>query len=211
MKSSELKIFDQFYDQHLELTKSIFKADNRKAYSIDIYAISSLNRSMALCKGFQIMMETNNLICAGAIIRQQLDTLLRFFALFIVNDPHRVSMDIIAGEHLRNLVDKDGKKMTDRYLVNKLSDQYPWVKKVYQETSGYVHFSHKHIFSAVESIDGKRNISFKVSCEDSEEVHRVYREAIDCYIHITEIFLLYIRGWVLTKDGTHPDINKQQK
>lgn len=44
----------------------------------------------------------------------------------------------------------DNEQMTDKYLVDRLAKQDPWIKRVYDATSGYIHFSDRHIKEAVQ-------------------------------------------------------------
>ena len=70
-------------------------------------------------------METRNLICAGALLRLQLDTALRFYAAFRVEKPHDFALAVLDGKRVRDLKDLDGQKMTDDYLVRKLGASFP--------------------------------------------------------------------------------------
>ena len=60
--------------------------------------------------------------------------LLRIFAGTLVDDTNKFVSDFLQGKHIRNLKDRDGNRMTDRYLVEKLSDEYPWLPNVYAKT-----------------------------------------------------------------------------
>jgi hypothetical protein len=97
--------------------------------------------------------------------------------------------------------DKNGQVMTDKYLVGALSKEYPWITKVYQETSGYVHFSKKHIFYAISGVnDEAHSADIVLSSKDSHLPEKAYREAIEGFVASTNIFLRYLEGWILTKD-----------
>ena len=78
----------------------------------------------------------------------QLDTALRFYAGFIVHEPHEFAMNVLKGDRIDKMKDKDGNRMTDRYLVTQLANEYPWVEEVYERASNYVHYCLKLIFSA---------------------------------------------------------------
>jgi len=91
-----------------------------------------------------------------SLLRIQLDTFIRFHALAISKDSNKFVNDILDGRHIRNMKDKDGNKMTDGYLVDLLSYEYPWLKDVYKNLSGYIHFSGNHLFRSVENIHDKK-------------------------------------------------------
>lgn len=140
----------------------------------------------------------------------QLDTLLRFYAAFLVENPHDFASAVMSGQQVKNLVDRAGLKLTDRHLVDSLSIEYPWMKNVYTETSGYIHFSTKHIFSALHGLnEDDRSFQIQLSSDDIERAEEWYGEAIDAFYHITEIFLLYLEGWVVTK--ANPELVHTQK
>ena len=186
----------------MELTQLMMKADGGKMFQLDIYALGCIKRSLAHCKGFATLIATKNLTCAGAIVRMQLDTLLRFYAAFLVDRPHDFASDVLGGEPVKNIKDHRGNKMHDAYLVECLSIQHPWLKEVYKQTSGYVHFSAKHIFASMHSLDEEnRMIYFQIGSDDVPRAEEFYQEAIDAFHRITVIFLDHIEGWVLTKSG----------
>ena len=190
----------------------MMEADNRAMYPVDMYAFGSIKRSLAHCKGFATLIDTKNLTCGGGILRMQLDTLLRFFAVFIVDEPHAFASSVMHGKQVKEHKDRLGNKMNDAYLVRILSKEYPWIESVYKETSGYVHFSSKHIFAAMESVASEdRTITFQLSSDDVERAEQFYDEAITAFYHITEIFLLYLEGWVRTKANPELVLAAKQK
>ena len=93
------------------------------------------------------MIRDQNFICAGALLRLQLDTALRIMAGFIVEEPHKFADAVMAGSRINRMKDREGKRMTDRYLVTKMSKNFPGVETVYEQTSNYIHFSNIHILS----------------------------------------------------------------
>lgn len=195
--------FSDLEKRHLTLGKAMLLADGGKMFSLDMYAVGSLKRSMAHCKGFATLIATKNLTCAGGILRMQLDTLLRFYAAFLVSNPHEFAHQIICGtKRVDDFTDRAGNRLKDGFLKKELSKQHPWIESVYNETSGYVHFSKKHIFSAFGAVsDEDRSVEFFISSEDLEHAQEFHGEAIAAFIHITHIFLDHIEGWVFTKDN----------
>lgn len=89
--------------------------------------------------------------------------------------------------------------MIDSYLVKQLSKEYPWIKKVYDNTSGYVHLSEKHIFNAIKPGKEVNMIEMKISPVDNDIPEQFYVEAIDFFSKITLILVKYLCGWVQTK------------
>ena len=186
--------------RHFAIAKAMLEADDGKVFPVDLYAVGSLKRSMAHCKGFATLMASKNLTCVGGITRMQLDTLLRFFAIFLVPEPHDFVAKVMNGKRVRDFKDRNGNKLTDVFLVSELSKKEPWIESVYKETSGYIHFSKKHIFSALDNITDETFEMF-ISAEDVDRVEPIYDEAIAAFIHITNTFLDYVEGWIFTKSN----------
>ncbi|MEW6517680.1 MAG: hypothetical protein AB1439_12340 [candidate division FCPU426 bacterium] len=129
----------------------------------------------------------------------QLDNVLRYSAAWMVKKPHEFADAVFNGEYICKLKDRHGNKMIDSYLVKQLSKEYPWIKKVYDNTSGYVHLSEKHIFNAIKPGKEVNMIEMKISPVDNDIPEQFYVEAIDFFSKITLILVKYLCGWVQTK------------
>jgi hypothetical protein len=195
----------------IELAKRMIEAYDGAMYAVDLFISGALNRSAALSEGFNNLVKSKNLICAGAILRLQIDTAIRIFAGTLVDDTNQLVSDVLRGQHIRNLKDRDGKKMTDRYLVKKLSDEYPWLPKVYEKTSSYIHLSDTHLFASVQNVEkDKRTLSLKISAVDRDEIpEKLYIEAVDAFNAATEIIVRFVEGWIFTK--SNPEIAAKLK
>ncbi|GAB4272232.1 MAG: hypothetical protein Kow0080_18430 [Candidatus Promineifilaceae bacterium] len=198
---------------HIELGKQMFEAFGGALYGMDLLAAGVLNRSKAHIAGFRQLIAAKNLICAGALLRLQLDTALRFYAAFLVEQPHDFAIAILGGKRVRDLKDRDGNKMTDAYLVKKLGQEFEWVPRVYERTSGYVHLSATHLMSAMRSSDGtsasEGSITIKIAAEDKPLPPRIYIEAVDAFRAATDILLRHVHGWVFTK--ANPELVRKWK
>jgi hypothetical protein len=195
---------------HLEYGLKMFSASNGAFYSLDILAIGAIKRSVAHCSAFQMLIRKRNFICAASILRMQLDNALRFYGAFIVENPHDYAKKVLHGISVRKLKDKQGNLMRDHYLVETLAKEYPWITKVYKETSGYIHLSEKHIFNAIDGYnENDRSANIKISESDIDLPDTMYLEAVNAFIASTEIFLRYLTSWIITKD--HPDIVEEIK
>ena len=188
--------------EQLETSRRMYIAYGSTLYPLDLLATGSLNRSVAQCSGFWALIEARNYICAASILRLQIDTALRFFAAFLVDNPHEFAGSVLKGTHVDKLKDRNGEPMRDAYLVSCLPEKFSWVKEVYGKTSGYIHLSEQHIFQAVESLDEEeRTLCIKVSATDKELSEKVYCEVIETFCAATEMFLYYVKGWIFTKDN----------
>jgi hypothetical protein len=187
----------------LKLSMNCLNAGDGALLPLDLMASAAVKRTLAQAAGFRNMVESKNMICAGSILRLQLDTALRFFAAYLVCDPHGFAKDVMSGVHVRKLKDRNGKRMTDAYLVEQLSresEEYEWVTRVYDRTSGYVHFSRTHMFSIykqVESSDG--SVEIELGATDVDLLDSIYLEAIDSFIASVRIFMEYLKKWGIAK------------
>jgi hypothetical protein len=197
---------------HLELGMAMVSAYSGALYGMDLLAWGALNRSRAHISGFESLVRAKNLICAGALLRLQLDTALRFYAAFLVDEPHAFALAVLDGQQIRRMKAKDNRSMTDAYLVQKLGAEYAWVPSVYERTSGYVHLSSTHLMSALTpkgEEDGNFKFDMKMSAEDKAFPQELYIEAVDAFCASTDILLTYVHGWVYTK--ANPEIVAELK
>lgn len=105
-------------------------------------------------EGVEFLLEERNLTCAGAILRLQIDNCLRTYAAFIAEDKNKIIECIINGEKINKYKDINGNKMTDAYLKEKLTELDSFVKKIYNNSSGYIHLSEKAFFETVTNCEG---------------------------------------------------------
>jgi hypothetical protein len=189
-------------DAQLQLGLKIMKAYGGAVYPLDLVSSAVLHRSMSLIAGFCAMIEAHNFICAAPLLRLQIDNLLRFYAALIVSDPHEFAIEVFRGKQIRDLLDAQGKKMTDHYLVTLLSKEYDWIARVYKHTSGYIHLSSKHIFNTIHNngtTEGKISISAGQSDEFIPDSIRL--EAVEAMIAVTQALNRYLERWAFTKDN----------
>ena len=134
---SDLRNYKQL---HQDLGEAMFTAYGGSIYPLDLLAAATLHRSMNLLFGFCDLIQNRNMLSAAPLLRLQIDNCSRFFAAFIVKDPHAFAMSVIRGENINKLKDQDGKQMNDAYLVKKLSNDEPWIERVYKGASGRLIF-----------------------------------------------------------------------
>ena len=154
---------------------------------------AAFKRYFDLSNGFVTLIKNKNLTCAAPLIRVHLDTVLRIFALSIAGDQDEFAKAMLGGEHIRRMKDKDGKKMTDKHLVQLLSKQYHWIGEVYEESSGYIHMSNKHIYLAIQPKNAGEGST------DNKLSDVVYLRAIDKFREITRPLFRRMSEWVPEK------------
>lgn len=194
-------------DALLQLTMACLNAHGAALYPLDLMASAAAKRSLSLALGFRRMVEDRNMMCAGALLRLQLDTALRFYAAYRAKDPHKFAVAVLDGGEIRKMKDRFGKKMTDRYLVDTLmaeSEENQWIGSVYRETSGYVHFSVKHMVSIFfPSLEHDGKFQMKIHARDNDMSDEAFLEATSAFIEALSLFMKYLHGWGMTKENPH--------
>ena len=184
----------------LELGDSMMQVDEGRVFGVDLIAIAAVKRTVTVAAGFRALVREHNYLCAACVLRLQVDTLMRFFALTLVDDPHSLAGRILAGEFIRKIKDRTGKPMTDAYLVERLSARTPWVARVYKETSGFIHLSDKHMLSPVTAVDDDaKTVSFLVHETDVHVRAEHWRELVECFNEATREIGGAISSWTQRK------------
>lgn len=191
---------ENLHDLHISALKELLEADNGKLFGLDFLAAAVFKRSLSLCSGFCILVRNKNYQCSAALLRMQLDSVMRFHAAFIVEKPHDFAIQVLKGEHIRKMSDRHGNKMTDLYLKKSLSKDYEWVSRVYDSTSGFVHLSDKHIFSIFEN-NKEDSFGLRVSAKDEHFLDGDWIEMADAFLACTDVLFEYLKGWIFTKQN----------
>jgi len=96
-----LEILKASQKLHFEVWQKTMNAYGGKCYPVDLLAQAVLNRSLNLVEGFATLAQQRNMICCGALLRLQLDNCLRFYAVYLVKDPHDFAMQVLAANQSR--------------------------------------------------------------------------------------------------------------
>lgn len=178
------------------------RADGGSIFPVDMLSTAVTHRAMCLVSGFCDMIEKKNFICAAPLVRLMLDNLLRFYAVWLVDKPHDFATEVLRGMEVRKIKDRDSKKMTDKYLVDKLTKEYPWIRNLYREASGYIHLSSKHYFNTLKTFNDKNGtFTFAIGENDTCIREKFYTEAVDAMLEISTAVMRYLHGWAHTKES----------
>ncbi len=154
----------------------------------DFFIFGALRRTLAQARGFRDLIEARNFPCAAAILRLQIDTAMRINALSLVDDPDTTCKAVLDGEQFNRLKDRDGKKMSDAYLREKLATDHAWISPVYERTSDFVHLSGRHFeVSIARTDDETRTAYFQISGHDPQRPDETYFEAVDTFFEATKL------------------------
>jgi hypothetical protein len=181
--AAEVHALSSWIDEFPRKAMPVLGKSGAPMYVLDFIIIGAVKRSLSLANGLLALIEARNIVCSRAVLRMQLDTVTRLCAYLYVNDPERVAKAVLGGEPLNKFTAKDGKTLRDGYLVDRLAEQFPWVRHVYDFTSGYVHFSERQFFDAVHSLgtDEERAINLAIAKTDDKYPESSWEELPACF------------------------------
>ncbi len=144
-------------DQLIQVGKILL--ENFGMTEFTIFCMAILNRTLNLNRGYISLLSEENYVAAAPLIRINLDTLLRLFASSQSEfDYERFAKEVRNGRKIADIYDSNKKKkLRDSELVKRLKKikGFLWVEDVYGIGSGFVHFSHQHVYSAMK-IEGQK-------------------------------------------------------
>lgn len=165
----------------------------------DLFFCAATDRCMQLIDGFISMLQNRNLTCAGALLRLQLDNCMRSYSAFIAEDKEKVINCIIYGERIDKQKSLDGNLLKDVYLKNELTKIDPGFSVVYDNTSGYIHFSDRAFYQTVKSCDNDV-IEWGIGTELLEKFNPLLIEAADAFIHFVKLHFHILSAVVESKE-----------
>lgn len=160
------------------------------------YLFGIARRALAQSAAFRQMVLSKNSIVASSILRLQLDTVLRLYALFWVADPEDFASKVFNGTAIDKLKAADGSLMKDKYLKDRIAVRNEWVPSVYAETSGYIHFSHRHIKAALrmkDSATGQAKV--QIGPHDIGKSVSYYGELLRAFLHLNMMIPVAAEDW----------------
>jgi hypothetical protein len=174
----------------------LIQADSTLTHA-DFFVFGAFRRTLAQAMGFRMLVEQRNFPCAAAILRVQIDTAMRLNALLLVDDYIETCRQVLDGARFNRLSDAAGKRMTDGYLRGKLAQDHPWVNRVYERTSDFVHLSGQHFYTSIDRSDNAtRTVNFSISGTDPERPEETYFEVVDTFLEATKLVGLLTLGYL---------------
>lgn len=176
----------------------------------DLYLLPTIDRSMRLIDGFLPLMESRNLTCVGALLRMQIDTCMRSYALFIAEDPEALVQGYLDGKKVSQFKDDQGKKMSDYCLKERLSEIFPETTPAYDNTSGYIHYSDRAFRSIARPVDDY-DFGMGIGMALPEDVNMLLIEAAGAFTRFVTIHQKIIRDYSYGKSRHFDDGDEIEK
>jgi hypothetical protein len=169
------------------------------------YVIGILKRTLSQSSGFRQLIEAKNFQCAAGILRMQIDSAMRIHALALVDDPDAFCRAWFDGTPVDQLKARDGQRLRDKYLREKLAEKHPWVDPVYRDASNFIHFSARHFFTSIVSTDDEtRVMNFAITGSDPPKPDEEYFEIIDAFFEATKLIGILAISYLYVLAGEIP-------
>lgn len=177
-------------------------------FPFDFMAFGAVKRNLSLTAAMRSMVESWNMVCARALLRLHIDTSLRFSAAWMVERPHDFASKVLSGERIDRMKDRDGKRLTDAHLVKVHAADHPWLPAVYENLSGYIHFSGSHVYDSIGNLNAdSRSVRFEMTDTDLKFTEASWVEVLECFRDATEMLAKYLHGYMLTKQMSPADLD----
>lgn len=200
------RVLQLLYEDHIPTVKGFMLAGEGTMFRIDLFLSGVLQRSLHLVRGFLATFDDWNIVCAAPLVRLQIDNLIR--VSYVCRHP---SSDDVAGEALdtdfRHMVDEKGKKLYDHQLVDQTKTHHPWLKPVYEASSGWIHLSPllltlPHTLEKTSESGARLNMEIKYVHDERYPEHFL-AEILGSMCHCTAELLAYAGMWEYKKE--HPE------
>jgi hypothetical protein len=173
---------------------------NAPVVDLDLMFIGATNRVCSLVDGFKLMIESQLYFCAIALMRMQLDNLLRMYAFKLVDNPNDTALQVRLGTKLSDLKSRTGERLLDSYLCKKYSENVSDINELYQFCSGYVHLSGRHISAAITNVNQiKGTVEFKIGTDIQYFSESEIAEMITTFLQLTQQYASLMEDWYASK------------
>ncbi|SOH93955.1 hypothetical protein SAMN06273572_102634 [Monaibacterium marinum] len=162
-----------------------------------LFILAAIRRTLSLIEAFQHSVEVSNEQILTTILRLNLDTLARFYALFWAEDTDGMDAEIFAkkvfdGERINQMkLRNQNEKATDAWLMKQIKPLGSWIDHVYKNSSGAVHLSDFHmkrVYAQIYDRETVEGVGLKVKMAfggtEKNSSPDDYRDAVLGFTHI---------------------------
>lgn len=181
--------------------------ETKAASPIDLFVHSITFRAEAINNGYQTLTEHGNYLCAIALIRMQLDNFLIAWAGLACKNRDEFYVAYQSGKPINKLTDKEGKLLTQNFIVNSYAEIDPLVKEIYQNGNDFIHPSHIFMEHSIDLTNGIRMQSYK----EYECPEPMKREAKIHMMIANNLLCNILCRWVQLKHGVDLGISKMEQ
>ncbi|PXW66436.1 hypothetical protein C7964_10978 [Loktanella sp. PT4BL] len=180
---------------------------NAPMYIVDWFVMGAAQRTLAQSRGFRSMIETSNFPSAAILLRTQIDTAMRINGLRYLDEPEDQLLEVFEGKKtFRNLfswqkTEKDKPiAMHDKKLREWLQEDEPWIERIYEKTSDFVHLSFRPLFASIQHLDDNERVAyFAITGEDNAKDETNYYEICDAFFDVSKLTCTSILAALLAR------------
>lgn len=188
-----------------EISTILFKFPEQHEYE-RYFLLAAIRRTLSLEVAFRQAVESCNGQMAMTLIRLNLDTLARLYALYWADETEGMTAELLArevahGKNIRDMKLRGSKeKASDRWLIRQIEGLGKWIPDVYTRTSGAIHFSDFHINQLLQQAkpvkmldDSSLHAELSLGYGEREASSELYRELKQAFLHIMLMLIVAVR------------------
>lgn len=192
--------FSQYEEARKELhdiCNLLFKFTRKNEHERN-YLLAVTRRTLSLELAFRQAVESKNGQMAMTLVRLNLDTLARLYALYWAEETkgmtaETLALDVAQGKSIKDMKLRGAKeKASDRWLIRQIESLGEWIPDVYKRTSGAIHFSDFHISQLLQQAkaikrleDGSLHVELTLGPGEKDSNPELYRELQQAFLHIS--------------------------
>ncbi|HCB0642565.1 TPA: hypothetical protein MYL57_002543 [Klebsiella variicola subsp. variicola] len=170
------------------------------------FLLAVIRRTLSLETAFRQSVDACNGQMAMTLVRLNLDTLARFYALYWADETDGMTAETFAKEVAQGKSIKDMKfrgakeKASDRWLIKQIESLGDWIPIVYKKTSGAIHFSDFHIKQLLQQAkpirrleDGSLHAELSIGPGEQNAEPELYRELQQSFLHISLMLIVGVQ------------------
>ena len=170
------------------------------------FLLAVARRTLSLEAAFRQSIEACNGQMAMTLVRLNLDTLARSYALYWADETDSMTAETFAqqvaqGKNIKDMKLRGSKeKASDRWLIQQIEGLGDWIPVVYKKTSGAIHFSDFHIKQLLQQAkpiktleNGSLHAELTIGPGEKDAEPELYRELKQSFLHITLMLIVAIQ------------------
>lgn len=162
---------------------------------INLFISGLCYRAEAVNHGFEQLTKSGNFFCAFALIRMQLDNSLTAYAGLLATHKDQFFKYYNEGKPINRLEDENGNKLTQGYLVRKLSEEDEQIKPIFEEGSSYIHTSTNAQDAAIDLRNEFRMINYSPYKTEANVRNKAYHDMV----LVNNLLIDILNSWIMIK------------
>lgn len=199
-----------------QIGKDLFFACENSLFPADAIFLSGCDKALKTIDSFILLFQENHYTNSAALLRLQLDIVIRLYGITKTKDIHAAANKVLQGEKFSKIKDNNGQYLKDWYMVKLISKDNPWINRVYDLCSSYIHFSGSaffHLTLQSKTIPESNERLFYSGSNETNIENKHKLELIDAFITASKGIQQLTTHWIenRTKFGKKEELEKTYK